>query len=260
MATKTPSHHQVILKHEKLMNTIWKQYVCTQTHQRPISSKFATPCCCNTMLKNCRMNKKLGDTQNNVNKKPFSPSSISIYEKLMYTLWKHYFEFKHIKKQFPWNLQHLEAAMRCQTTVEWRKDLGLNDSNTSNFKVCSILGTPLGDGGIVFFRLLCLLILGGGSDNEIEIWKIVTKNTRRGNNAWYECIPCVNWVMPLSLERSKLFVGVLFIAGEGCFVRSSTTGEPKERWVGLAEWPVSGRKSIFIDGVTLEQTKMTVML
>jgi len=77
MATKTPSHHQVILKHEKLMNTIWKQYVCTQTHQRPISSKFATPCCCNTMLKNCRMNKKLGDTQNNVNKKPFSPSSIT---------------------------------------------------------------------------------------------------------------------------------------------------------------------------------------
>jgi hypothetical protein len=66
--------------------------------------------------------------------------------------------------------------------------------------------------------------------------------------------------MPLSLERSERFVGVLFVAGEGCFVSSSTTGEPKEGWVGLAERPISGGMSIFIDGVTLEQTKMTVML
>jgi hypothetical protein len=52
---------------------------------------------------------------------------------------------------------------------------------------------------------------------------------------------------------------VLLVAGEGCFVTSSTTGEPKEGQVGLAEWAESGRRSIFIDGVTLEQTKMTVM-
>ena len=64
--------------------------------------------------------------------------------------------------------------------------------------------------------------------------------------------------MPLSLERSKRFVGVLLVAGNTCFVSSSTTGEPKEGRVGLAE-QAAGRRSIFIDGVTLEQTKMTVM-
>ena len=41
--------------------------------------------------------------------------------------------------------------------------------------------------------------------------------------------------MPLLLKQSERFVGVLFVAGEGCFVSSSTTGEPKVGRVGSVE-------------------------
>ncbi len=41
--------------------------------------------------------------------------------------------------------------------------------------------------------------------------------------------------MRLSLARSERFVGVLFVAGEGLFVYSSTTDEPNEARVGYDE-------------------------
>jgi hypothetical protein len=60
-------------------------------------------------------------------------------------------------------------------------------------------------------------------------------------------------------RASERIVGVLFVAGEEWFVNSSTTGETEVARVGFDEWSISGGTIIFIDWVTLEQTKMTVM-
>jgi hypothetical protein len=46
--------------------------------------------------------------------------------------------------------------------------------------VCCFSGTLLDDGEIVFFRLLCLLILGGGSGDQIDNMKNGKEKYKKG--------------------------------------------------------------------------------